>query len=723
MKKFFILIFLLLLLCIVNNKNATAQLKLNEGFEGTLYPPVGWSVASSNPGDGVWSQSIRNQKSGNKCAVSNFTSGYSSNFLISKSFIPSPGDSLVFSFKQTFWNIYKDTFNIYISTTDSVYSSMTTRLFNFRDDLSYPSPLIYGTFAVSLSAFAGQRVWIGFQHINLDGDNLRLDDISVGKPVLNEVGVVENSFPYGTLGSCTFEKIIPQAKIQNFGSLNQSIPFNITYSVTGPVSYTSVRSDTLSAGYTKTIYFDTLNVIDTGTYSVKIFTSLSGDENISNDTITSMFNIRNTSFGGGLAINGGYFFSNSTLCSFPAPSQPKFCWKDTTGSKNLILNSSDVTNGLLTGNTDDGYFSLGTILQPGNKIKFFGSQYDSIFITTNGIIGFKKNDLLLSGNASRFGDLLSAQVPAIAAFWADMDFGDSTTGNNRLSYKVAGSQLIITYDRVNLKSGSATDYLSFQVSIEMVDSLSDNSKILFQYNKETSGVDFITGYINNTLPPHLIGLKNTSGNSYLVYRYRDSMDVAIRGPLFNSSLALEFGANQISLNNKCSQLDLTVLLEAVSHRRDTITVTVRDSRNGYKILESRTVYIDSAGNSACTLTIPNDSYKYYIVINHKNSIETWSKLNGETFSSYALDYDFTSDTVKAYGNNMILKNGRSHFYSGDVNQDGSVNAVDLTELYNNLNSFSTGYLRTDLDNDKKITLHDMLYCYNNNMKFTNLISP
>ncbi|MEP7146696.1 MAG: choice-of-anchor J domain-containing protein, partial [bacterium] len=700
-----------------------AQIKINEGFEGTQFPPEGWSVSFLTAGGGIWNQSIRNQFSGSKCAVSNFESGYSSNYLISRRFVPASGDSLVFSFKQTFWNNYKDTFNIYISTTDSLYTSMSTRLFNFIDSVSYPSPLNYGRYSISLNAYAGQTVWVGFRHINFDGDNIRLDDVSVGHPVLNEVGVLENLFPNGNFNACAFQNIIPKAKIRNFGSINQTIPFNTTYSVTGPSSYVSVRADTLSAGNDKTIYFDTMHISAQGTYNVKIFTSLPGDENISNDTLYSTFTIINTNFGGGLASNGGYFFSNSASCSLTTPGKPQFCWKDTTGSTNLIFNRSNATNGLLTGNIDNGYFSLGNILPAMHKIKFFNSEYDSVFITTNGIIGFKKNDILLSADAANFSNLLSQQVPAFAPFWSDLDFGNTTSDSNRLSYKISGNQLIITYDRVNLKSGDAFDYLSFQVSIEFGDSLTNNSKILVQYNKETSGINFISSYLNNTLPPNLIGMKNISGSNSLIYRYRDSINVTVDGPLFDQSLALEFGVIQSSLNNKCSQLNLSVKLQAISPARDTVQVSLRDSKNSFRVLESQKVYLDSTGSALCNLTIPDPGYKYYIEIKHKNSIETWSRLGGEDFNSYALEYNFSNNINMAFGNNMILKNGLAHIYTGDINQDGSVNGLDVTDVYNSLILFTTGYLLADLDNDQMVTLHDMLYCYNNNIKFVHVYSP
>ncbi|MEO8665157.1 MAG: hypothetical protein ABI462_06650, partial [Ignavibacteria bacterium] len=331
--------------------------------------------------------------------------------------------------------------------------------------------------------------------------------------------------------------------------------------------------------------------------------------------------------------------------------------------------------------------------------------------------------VLLSADAGHYIYLLSQQVPALAAFWTDLDPGNSASENNRLSYKVAGNQLIITYDRIPLKNGGGSDYLSFQVCLEFGDSLAYNSNILIQFDKEASGTNFITSYFNNTLQPHLIGMKNTYGNNFLLYRFRDSSDLVIKGPVINSSLALMFGPAAASLDNRCSQLDLTVLLQAISPRTDTMTVSLRDSKNGYKVLESRKVYPDSTGKSIIMMTIPDDHYKYYIVVNHKNSIETWSKLGGEVFSSYELSYDFTSDTAMALGNNLILKNGLANIYTGDINQDGAVNVNDVTDIFNGMNSFSTGYSHADLDNDERITLHDMLYCYNNNIKFVIVISP
>ncbi|MBK8552435.1 MAG: choice-of-anchor J domain-containing protein [Ignavibacteria bacterium] len=123
----------------------------------------------------------RVSNSGNKCVVSNFTPAGANNILVSKRVVPAIGDSLVFYFKQTFWNVFKDTFKVLVSGTDSLFSGTPAVLLNFIDGQNYPVPSGYGRYTASLNSFAGQTVWLGFQHLNVNGDNIRLDDISVGQ--------------------------------------------------------------------------------------------------------------------------------------------------------------------------------------------------------------------------------------------------------------------------------------------------------------------------------------------------------------------------------------------------------------------------------------------------------------------------------------------------------------------------------------------------------------
>ena len=79
MKNYFILVLLLSVSVFTDCKSIFAQQRISEGFEGNEFPPAGWSVINYGPDDGEWKNSFRNSKSGNKCAVSNFSSGSSNN--------------------------------------------------------------------------------------------------------------------------------------------------------------------------------------------------------------------------------------------------------------------------------------------------------------------------------------------------------------------------------------------------------------------------------------------------------------------------------------------------------------------------------------------------------------------------------------------------------------------------------------------------------------------
>lgn len=723
MKKCFIFSFYFLLIYGNYVEHSNAQIKLNEGFEDAQFPPEGWTERSILPAGGNWISSKRMSESGKGCAVSNFSQTISNNFLITKSFIPTAGDSLSFSLRQTFWNVYKDTFNVYISTTDSLPSSMNILIAHFHDGFNYPAPLGYGNYRISLNSFAGQKVWIGFQHINVNGDNVRLDNIRVGSPLFNEIGVVGNLSPVNDLPACSPVNIIPSAKIKNFGELNQSTPFSITYSISGPVTYSSTKYDTLSAGHLRTIYFDSVTVSDPGIYTIKIFVNLPGDQNISNDTLNTSFKVYETNFGGGLSNNGGYYFSNSSECAGNAPAQPQFCWKDTSGSKNLILNSTDLSDGLLEGDIDNGYFRLGNILPAGYKIKFFGNDYDSLFISTNGIIGLSMSDLLLSNHPLHFEESTYSSVPLISPLWIDLDFGNDYGPENRLSYKLAANQLIVTYDKAHLTEGDSSDFVSFQVCFELGNSLPDNSKILIQYKKESSGINFISKYLSNSINQHSVGLINNDGNSFVSYRFTDTSGVVDFGQILNHSTALEFGPDPYQLNNKCSQLTLKALFEFTVDNNDSVRIFLRDFNSPYNILEERAVYLNDEGIADCGFTIPDENSRFFLAVKQRNSLETWSRETGETFNSYNLNYDFSHDSTMAYGNNLKVRNGIAYIYKGDLNDDGVIDVADLSIIDNNVANYNSGDLLSDLNGDRTVDVRDLAIIDDNNYFFVALVAP
>ena len=114
--------------------------------------------------------------------------------------------------------------------------------------------------------------------------------------------------------------------------------------------------------------------------------------------------------------------------------------------------------------------------------------------------------------------------------------------------------------------------------------------------------------------------------------------------------------------------------------------------------------------------IPGNSY--FIRIRHRSSLETWSK-NPVMFNTIT-SYDFTTSSSRAYddGFNLPMKKvdnnpERWAIFNGDINHDGTADALDMTieELHSNAGDF--GYYPSDLNGDGGSDALDMTIIENN----------
>jgi hypothetical protein len=154
---------------------------------------------------------------------------------------------------------------------------------------------------------------------------------------------------------------------------------------------------------------------------------------------------------------------------------------------------------------------------------------------------------------------------------------------------------------------------------------------------------------------------------------------------------------------------------------DTITVTLRSPISPYNLIDqSKTVIYNQGSGTVSFNTATNGNY--YIQINHRNSIETWSS-SPVNIKSNLNEYDFTTSESQAFGNNTVLKDGRYCDYSGDVNQSGEINLTDVVETYNQSADFATGYIPTDVTGNDFVDLDDITIVYNNARAFVSKITP
>ncbi len=170
-------------------------------------------------------------------------------------------------------------------------------------------------------------------------------------------------------------------------------------------------------------------------------------------------------------------------------------------------------------------------------------------------------------------------------------------------------------------------------------------------------------------------------------------------------------------------LNLTVNLEACSPVQDTVTVFLRNAISPFPIVDFAKGYLSQTGTVSLEFTNAANNVNYYIVVKHRNSIETWSKSGGEIFTAGSLTYDFTASASQAFGNNMVLVGSKYSFYTGDVNNDGIVDAGDASLIDNDVFNFVSGFVITDLNCDSIVDATDAAYAVNNAFNFVGLIRP
>jgi hypothetical protein len=576
-------------------------------------------------------------------------------------------------------------------------------------------------------------------------------------PLANDVGTPAVTFP-GNPILVDGGSLAPKATIRNFGGASQTTPFNITCTIS-PGGYSSTISDTLAAGYSKEVTFANSFVPVIGnTYTITVYTQLGTDQNRANDTARSVVQTISKNFGS----DSGYAYANSNATN--QPSFPNYCWKDTSGSTNLVLNAVTQPGAVNVGGLDDGYFKLNlkNILlaygqdTTGKSIKFNGVCWDSVFINTNGIIGLTEkygtysiNDFNVDGG--------QVANNAILACWKDFNFGSIvSSGRNRLSYKVSGNQLIITYDRVQCFAPT-TDFATFQVVLEINNTCADpnaNWRVSFADSLRGTSGSLIANYLAQTTAATgsattyrnwIMGWTGTGlANAYAGFISSGNpfpaapvTQVNVQRPVFNadgSPVAIEFGPSNSNLNtHDCMVLNLKLALEGLQSNstpraRDTVTIYLRDgSAAPYTILETKKVFLDSATTYKGVITFESgvakvNSNQYYIVVQHRNSIRSWSNLVSQTGG--AINYDFTTGVAQTFGSNAVVVNGLASFFTGDVTQDGTVDASDASLVDNDAFNFVGGdYVVTDLNWDGIVDASDASLADNNAANFVGEVAP
>ncbi|MBK9227147.1 MAG: hypothetical protein IPL67_08900 [Ignavibacteria bacterium] len=158
---------------------------------------------------------------------------------------------------------------------------------------------------------------------------------------------------------------------------------------------------------------------------------------------------------------------------------------------------------------------------------------------------------------------------------------------------------------------------------------------------------------------------------------------------------------------------------------DSMRVYLRNFFTPYSIVDSAKALLDANGNAQFSFANAVDGVPYYLDLHHRNSVQTFSSA-GVIFSSGSASYDFTNSQAQAFGSNMILVDVlpvKFAIYGGDVNQDETVDATDVSTIDNDASNFVSGYVVTDLTGDSFVDGSDFAIADNNAANFVSAIRP
>lgn len=419
-----------------------------------------------------------------------------------------------------------------------------------------------------------------------------------------------------------------------------------------------------------------------------VYTSLSTSAKIYSNKIHDITNNAATSVAGGIRITSGNGIDifNNFISDIKAP-------------------NSTVNNGV-----------IGINITSTTSNTSFGVYYNTVYLNASGGSTFGSSAISVTASATATSGALTM---------TDNIFINLSTPGSTSGYTTAFRR-----SSTNLGNLSYSDYNNFYCGTPSANTLiyfdgTNTDQTLAEYqttvspndaNSKSVGVNFADA-ANGDL--HLTGA--SIGDVNLAGIPVSGIDTDIDGTTRSATTPYK-GADE-STPFAFPTLNLTLNLEACSPMQDTVSVLIRNTTAPYTIIDSLTGYLNPTGEVSILYPNAVNGVSYYIVVRHRNSIETWSKSGGEMFAGDVLNYDFTTSASQAYDNNQVLVSGEYSIYTGDVNQDGLVDLTDLVLISNDGSNFVTGYVATDLNCNGIVDLTDLLLANNNSSLFVSVMRP
>ena len=318
----------------------------------------------------------------------------------------------------------------------------------------------------------------------------------------------------------------------------------------------------------------------------------------------------------------------------------------------------------------------------------FGSNTVSIRLGLGGVIGTEIN---LLGNSI---DIIDGDVtPDVAN---ETDFGNVNVGDN----------LIRTY---TIQNTSSTDLPVNGISMSGIDASLFSIGILTPPSPvaANSSATFMV-----TFSPTSTGVKTATVHIANDDCNESDYDFAVQGigtgssVILNQNILLEGYYLGGGMMSNC--LNITGVspnpLDA-----DTIFISAMNSVSPYEEVDRQPGILKTNGDVTVSFgpaVVANSLY--YLKINHRNSVETWSA--APVLLTATTNYSFSSATSQAFLSNEAITFDALYaaIYSGDINQDGAVDGTDFLELDPKIQNGEGGYNIGDLNGDGSVDGSDFL---------------
>ncbi|MBM4157507.1 MAG: Omp28-related outer membrane protein [Ignavibacteria bacterium] len=289
-----LILFFMVVLFTVNQSDA---FYIWQDFENPSFPPAGWTINTTNYIDWEWSIRCSGYGLGYGAAKANFNDAQTGiTFdLITPLFTSSTaGDSLWFDHAYATYGSSNDQLIIYYSTNGGTNWTILISLNGGASGPLVTAPATGVPFVPTNTQWATKKYSlpigtnkVKFTAISALGNNLFLDNIKLGTAYSNDVGATgitryNKAITPGTIDT-------PRVYVRNFGTTAQSFPLTLIIS---PGTYSQTQNITnLAPGASELVIFPHWTAVTEGNYAYTAYSSLSGDQNISNDTIQSIFSV------------------------------------------------------------------------------------------------------------------------------------------------------------------------------------------------------------------------------------------------------------------------------------------------------------------------------------------------------------------------------------------------------------------------------------------------